>query len=145
MSTPARSRPLGMVLLCVLAVLTVGVPPVKGDLGRNGGIVILPNATHHSEWGKVVRATCTFQANENVALQFTTGLGDVVVFADDGDGAIPFGTVGGSVLTVRAADLEELRSAGVSEFVLRVVNEECLGYDLRFVLRPAGDVLVEVR
>lgn len=145
MSRSARSLPRSLSsLLCVLALLLVAVPPVKGDVGRNGGIVILPCATHVSQWGKTIRETYTFQAGLNVCLRLASGLGEVAVVADCGNGGMPFGSVANSILSVRSIDLTELGQSGVRQFHLRVLNADLLGYDLLFTLQSNGDVTVDV-
>jgi hypothetical protein len=142
-STRWRSRALGQ-FLAVLALMSFLVSPAKGDLSRNGGIIILPSATHACSWGKSVRASYGFRAGEDMAFQFDARLGPVVLVADTGAGTVPLGTVLGQVLIVRSADVRALSNAGAGGLRLRAMDAAAMGYELAFRVAPTGDITVEV-
>ncbi len=128
-------------VLAGLVVLFVALPQLRADFGRNGGIVILPSATHTSEWGKTgATAVANLPFSSDALLQLPTGLSNVSVVVDLGNGAMSVGSLNGSLFGIRASELQAMAASGTTRFDVILIDTNQLGYHLEFRLRQGEDI-----
>ncbi|MFO1055042.1 MAG: hypothetical protein U1F36_22725 [Planctomycetota bacterium] len=127
-------RRLGIPLALCCAVLLFRV--ASADVGRSGGIVILPNALPLIGVPHEIRAVYEFDWGVDLALQLPTNLGPqvLVVFGIENGTPISIGRIENGVLGIRAGELTNLRRAGVTSFEMLLIDSQqrCLYLDFTF-------------
>lgn len=146
MTPPIRTllaRPASL-LLVGLVMLFASLTPVHSDIGRGGGIVILPCAKPITEWGKYNQVIQVFPAGQDIVLQLAPGVSNVTVVLDDGRGNVSTGSLAGAMFALRAAELARLASSGVTRFDVYLIDPNRYGYHLEMRTVETGDVEVEL-
>lgn len=135
--------PATRIALAGFAVLLIALPQIRADFGRNGGIVILPSATHTSEWGKHAPTTIAeFPIASDVLLQLPGNLTNVSVVVDLGNGVVSVGSLSGSLFGIRASELQALAASGMTRFEVILLDTNQFGYNLQVLLQEDGKVEV---
>jgi hypothetical protein len=133
MRRPLRILLFGFLLLAVL------LPPVPGETGRNGGIVILPSA--HALGDELLpQGHFIFALGTPVLLRVPPELEKAAVFVEVAGENISsnISFVRERTIVLEPEELEQLRNTGVEAFTIKIVNEELQGLVIEVEFDSSG-------
>lgn len=125
-------RRLGLLLSALLIPFLI-VRDAPADIGRSGGIVILPCAIAIASCGQQLRAQYEFPVGTDVALGLPGNLGPNVLVAMEMDGSVGAfcGRLENGMLILRGSELRALRVAGVQSLRITLADGQQRGLQLR--------------
>lgn len=139
-----RSR-LGIPLTLLVSLLVLG--SVTADVGRSGGIVILPAARSLLAPPPEVRAMCRFDNGVDMTFQLPTNLGPqvVVVCGVDPGEAFAAGRIENGMLTIRDGEFGAMRRSGMVSFHMLLSDTDRMGLELEFNFNKRDTIELRVR
>lgn len=125
-------RRFGLLLSALLLPFLI-VRDAPADIGRSGGIVILPCAIAIANCGQQLRTQYEFPVGTDVALGLPSNLGPNVLVAVEMDGCLGAfcGRLENGMLILRGTELRALRSAGVQSLRITLADGQQRGLLLR--------------
>ncbi len=132
-------RRLGLILGFLILPFVI-VRDVPADIGRSGGIVVLPCAIAVANCGMALRAQHSFPDGVDLVFGMPTNLGPSIVALVQviGGEAIVCGRISGGMLIVRNSEIASLRAAGVRSFRMLLSDSQQRGVLLEFVMHDDG-------
>ncbi|MBI5852879.1 MAG: hypothetical protein HZB39_17850 [Planctomycetes bacterium] len=129
-------RRLSLLIVALLIPFLV-VRDAPADIGRSGGIVILPCAISIANCGQQLRAQYEFPVGGDIVFALPSNLGPNVMTLIEVDGSTmpAVGRIENGMLILRGAELRSLRAIHIPSFRMTLVDAQQRALLIEFVLK----------